>query len=56
MDSLAGNNHMRESHSSQMNVKLKTCDILTWKKHLPLYITSTNIDAKYLSQCVKPAL
>jgi hypothetical protein len=29
---------------SQMDIKRKTCDIRTWKKHLFLNISSTNID------------
>jgi hypothetical protein len=28
----------------QMDAKCKTCEILTWKKHLFLDISSTNID------------
>jgi hypothetical protein len=40
---------------SQMDIKLKTCDIQTWKKHLFLDISSTNIDTLVpsLYECVE---
>jgi hypothetical protein len=40
---------------SQMDIKRKTCDIRTWKKHLFLGISSTNIDTLVpsLYQCVE---
>jgi hypothetical protein len=40
---------------SQMDIKLKTCDIRTWMKHLFLDIFSTNIDTlvPLLYQCVE---
>jgi hypothetical protein len=39
----------------QMDIKRKTCDIRTWKKHLFLDISSTNIDTVVLLlyQCVE---
>jgi hypothetical protein len=42
-------------YRSQMDIKLRTCDIRTWKKHLFLDIFSTNIDTLVpsLSQCVE---
>jgi hypothetical protein len=51
-------NHIYEVESinrSQMNMKHKTCDIRTWKKHLFLDISSTNFDtlAPSLYQCVE---
>jgi hypothetical protein len=38
-----------------MDIKRKTCDIRTWKKHLFLDISSTNIDTliQSLYQCVE---
>jgi hypothetical protein len=50
------NLHEGESvNKSQMDIKHKTCDIHTWKKHLFLDISSTNIDTlvQLLYQCVK---
>jgi hypothetical protein len=40
---------------SQMDIKRKTCDIRTWKKHLFLDISSTNTDTLVpsLYQCVE---
>jgi hypothetical protein len=36
--------HVGESvNRSEMDIKRKTCDIRTWKKHLFLDISSTNI-------------
>jgi hypothetical protein len=38
-----------------MAIKRKICDIRTWKKHLFIHISSTNIDTfvPLLYQCVK---
>jgi hypothetical protein len=36
---------------SQMDIKRKTCDIQTWKKHLFLDISSTNIDTLF-KECI----
>jgi hypothetical protein len=40
---------------SQMDIKRKICDIRTWKKHLFLDVSSTNIDTHVpsLYQCVE---
>jgi hypothetical protein len=40
---------------TQMDIKRKTCDIRTWKKHLVLDISSTNTDTLVpsLYQCVE---
>jgi hypothetical protein len=40
-----------------MDIKRKTCDIRTWRKHLFLDISSTNIDTLVpsLYQCAEPA-
>jgi hypothetical protein len=35
----------------QMDIKHKICDIRTWKKHLSLDISSTNIDTLVPSLC-----
>jgi hypothetical protein len=45
----------RVTNWSQMGIKTKTCDIRTWKKHLFLDISSTNIDTLVpsLYQCVE---
>jgi hypothetical protein len=39
----------------QMDIKRKTCDIRTWKKHMLLYMSSTNTDtlAPSFYQCVE---
>jgi hypothetical protein len=40
----------RESvNRSQIDIKRKTCDIRTWKRHLLLDISSTNIDTLFPS-------
>jgi hypothetical protein len=45
-------------NGSQIDIKRKTCDIRTWKKHLFLDISSTNIDTLVpsLYQCVRHLL
>jgi hypothetical protein len=42
-------------NTSKIDIKRKTCDIRTWKNHLFLDISSTNIDAlvSSLYQCVE---
>jgi hypothetical protein len=55
-DSIARGLYEEESVSrSQMDIKRKSCDIRTWKKHLFLDISSTNTDTLVpsLHECIE---